>query len=92
MNFDPVPITTAGPAAAISASALNLCLHMANAPPTGLAVSFRDPLLKIHFYHHPDPNDMQAPDASCESLAIFLRSPRPLIHKLQSTPRNKLLD
>jgi len=57
-NSDPAPITTADPAGVRDAKTLKSCLHTANAPPKGLTVSFKDPLLKFHFYHYPDPNDI----------------------------------
>jgi len=57
-DFDPAPVTTAGAAGAGNAWTPKSCLRAANASPKGHTVSFKDPLLKFHFYHYPDPNDI----------------------------------
>jgi len=57
-DFDPAPVTTADAAGAEKAWALKSCLRAANASPKGHTVSFKDPLLKFHFYYYPDPNDI----------------------------------
>ena len=92
-NFDPTLITTA--TAVISAS--KSCLRAANAPPKGLTVSFKDPLLRFHFYHYPDPNDIWSlcglpMRLTCKSFIIFPTSLRPLTFKPQFIPRTKPLD
>jgi len=57
-DFVPVPVTTADAAGVENAWTPKSCLRAANASPKGHTVSFKDPLLKFHFYHYPDPNDI----------------------------------
>jgi hypothetical protein len=57
-NSGPAPVTTAGSAGVGNAWTPRSCLRAANASPKGHTVSFKDPLLKFHFYYHPDPNDI----------------------------------
>jgi hypothetical protein len=52
------PVTTADPASVGNAWIPKSCLRAANASRKGHTVSFKDPLLKFHFYYHPDPNDI----------------------------------
>lgn len=84
-SFDPSSMTTAGPA-----SASKSCLRASNAPPKGLTVLFKDPLVKYHFYHYPDPNDIWSRCGlpmrlTCKSFTILAMSLRPLTQSLQST-------
>ena len=51
-------VTTVGPADVGNAWIPKSCLRAANASPKGHTVSFKDPLLKFHFYYYPDPNDI----------------------------------
>ena len=74
-SFDPTSMTTAGPA-----SASKSCLRASNAPPKGLTVLFKDPLVKYHFYHYPDPNDIWSRCGlpmrlTCKSFTILAMRP-----------------
>ena len=54
----PARIITADPADVGDAWTPKSCLRAVNAPSKGRTVSFKDPLLKFHFYYYPDPNDI----------------------------------
>ena len=57
-NSDPAPVTTTDTACVGSAWTPKSCLRAANTSRKGHTVSFKDPLLKFHFYYYPDPNDI----------------------------------
>ena len=57
-DSDSESVTTVGPADVGDAWTRKSCLRAANASPKGHTVSFKDPLLKFHFYYYPDPNDI----------------------------------
>src|SRR5258706_13315322 len=55
---NPAPVTTAETTDVGNAWTPKSCLRVAHAPSKGHTVTFKDPLLKFHFYYHPDPNDI----------------------------------
>ena len=57
-DSDTPSVTTAEPADERNAWGLKSCLRGAKVPSKGHTVSFKDPLIKFHFYHYPDPDDI----------------------------------
>ena len=57
-DSDVPAVTTAELADEHNARVPKSCLRGAKAPPKGRTVSFKDPLIKFHFYHYPDPDDI----------------------------------
>ena len=54
----PDSVTSAETADVDDARTPKSCLRAPSAPSKGRTVSFKDPLLKFHFYYYPDPNDI----------------------------------
>jgi hypothetical protein len=57
-DSDPASVTSADPAGVGIAWTPKSCLRAANAFPKGHTVSFKDRLLKLHFYYYLDPDDI----------------------------------
>ena len=57
-DSDPASVTAAETADVGDAWTPKSCLRATSAPSKGHTVSFKDPLLRFHFYHYPDPNDI----------------------------------
>ena len=57
-NSDPTALTTAEPTDERNARAPKSCFRGAKVPPKGRTVTFKDPLIKFHFYYYPDPDDI----------------------------------
>ena len=96
-NPEPAPIITADPTGVCDAKTLKPCLSAANAPPKDRAVSLKDPFIKLHYYHHPDPNNIWSRGGlpiriTREFFNVFPTNLSPLTRNLQSNSSSELQD